>query len=212
MASTRRPTVTISSDYGCSGIAVATGVARRLGVELFDHLIPATVAADLSVALAQAEACDDRAESRWGQLLRGLSFLASPAEATQHGMLPTPRQYKQHTERVLRELAGGGGVILGRAGMIVLRDEPGVFKVALRGPVDRRVRRAMAERGLQEARARAELAATDRARQAYVRYFYRERRNNPELFHLMVDATALPVPAVVELVAAGATAFGTGPG
>ena len=57
--------------------------------------------------------------------------------------------------------------------------------------------RAAVERALDE---------TDRAREAYVRHFYRADARDPALYHLTIDSTALPLDAVVELIVLAAEA------
>ena len=55
---------------------------------------------------------------------------------------------------------------------------------------------------------RREMAATDRAREAYVRHFYRCDPASARHYHLVIDGTALPVETVVDLVVAAARARG----
>ena len=44
------------------------------------------------------------------------------------------------------------------------------------------------------------LDETDRAREAYVRHFYHADPRDPDLYHLPIDATAIPLEAVVDLI------------
>ena len=50
--------------------------------------------------------------------------------------------------------------------------------------------------------------AADRAREAYVRHFYRCDPAEARHYHLVIDATALPVETVVDLVVTAARARG----
>ena len=76
------------------------------------------------------------------------------------------------TEGVIRRtVEWAGGVILGRAAAIVLRDHPGAFYVRLDGDPHRRVRQAMTLQGMTERDAREALGRNDNARTAYVRHF-----------------------------------------
>jgi cytidylate kinase len=54
------------------------------------------------------------------------------------------------------------------------------------------------------------MAATDRAREAYVRHFYRCDPESAQHYHLVLDSTALPVETVVDLVVTAARARGIG--
>ena len=65
--------------------------------------------------------------------------------------LPDERAYRQQTERVLGEIAAGaGGVVLGRAAAMVLRDRADVLHVRLDGPPERRLADAVAHSGRPE--------------------------------------------------------------
>src|ERR687897_140705 len=61
------------------------------------------------------------------------------------------------------------------------------------------VDRATAARHLEE---------TDRARRAYIQHFYRCDARDPQHYHLVIDSTAIPLDACVELIAGAALARG----
>jgi hypothetical protein len=62
--------------------------------------------------------------------------------------------------------------------------------------------------GLDAETAARQQVATDKARAAYVRHFYRDmgRWDDPANFHLMLDSTALPLEACTKLIVAAARA------
>jgi cytidylate kinase len=65
----------------------------------------------------------------------------------------------------------------------------------------------MALEGIDEATARNRMAETDRARAKYFGRLYGLDAADPELYHLVVDATVLPVEACVRLIVDAAGAF-----
>ena len=75
----------------------------------------------------------------------------------------------------------------------------------LDGPPERRVAQAMALEELSRADAERLRKSGDRAREAYVRHFYGCDARDPALYHLVIDSTALPAAAVVDVIAAAAT-------
>jgi cytidylate kinase len=126
--------------------------------------------------------------------------------------LPDARAYRQQTERVLTEIAeGAGGVVLGRAGALVLGNRPDALHVRLDGPRERRLEAAVARSGRSRGEVLREMEANDRTREAYVRHFYRCDPAAAQHYHLVVDTTALPVETVVELVLTAARGRGIGP-
>ncbi|MGY1812126.1 cytidylate kinase-like family protein [Blastococcus sp. SYSU D00820] len=204
--------VTVSAAYGAAGAEIAPAVAERLGLPFHDRAIPAQVAGRLGVPVEEAEENDERVTRGLWRLVASLGTMPDPVG----GVFPVPgqpdeRAYRDQTERVLREIAAGaGGVVLGRAAAMVLRDRPDVLHVRLDGPPDRRLAAAVARSGRPEEEVRREMDAADRTREAYVRHFYRCDPTSVRNYHLVVDSTVLPLETVVELVVTAARARGIG--
>jgi len=106
---------------------------------------------------------------------------------------------------IQRLLAGGGGVILGRAGAVVLGKDRG-FHVRLDGPAARRVAQGAVIEGISAEQAKERLRAADKARDAYVRRLYRCDPADPSLYHLVIDSTAMPLDTVIDLIITAARA------
>jgi hypothetical protein len=204
--------VTVSASYGCGGAEIAPAVAARLGLPFHDRVIPAQVAVRLGVPVAEAEANDETITRGLWRLVSSLGTMPDPVGGVlPTSALPDERAYRVQTERVLAEIVEGpGGVVLGRAAAMVLRDRPDVLHVRLDGPADRRLAAAVAHAGRPEQEVRRERDAADRAREAYVRHFYRCDPADVRHYHLVVDSTALPHDTVVDLVVTAARARGIG--
>jgi cytidylate kinase len=194
--------VTVSAAYGALGSEVGPRLAERLGVPFLDRAIPSEVAQRLAVPLDDAAARD---ESIGGLLSRMAMRLAPMGQA--FGATATIQDtldedaFRRTTEAIIREHAATGEVVvLGRAGALVLRDDPRAFHVRLDGPRDRRLEQAMRLSGSDRAVVERALDETDRARETYVRHFYRADARDPALYHLTIDSTALPLDAVVDLI------------
>jgi cytidylate kinase len=97
-------------------------------------------------------------------------------------------------------------VILGRAAAIVLRDQPDALHVRLDGPLEARVQRAIGLEGIDDEQARKLAAETDRAREAYVKHFYKCDARDARHYHLVLDSTALDLDACTGLIVAAARA------
>jgi len=202
--------VTISAAYGAAGAEVAPAVAERLGLPFHDRAIPVQVAGRLGVPVAEAEANDETVVRGLWRLVASLGTMPDPVGGVlPTAALPDARAYRLQTERVLDEIAAGaGGVVLGRAGAIVLGNRPDVLHVRLDGPRDRRLAAAAWRSGRSVDEVGAEMAATDRAREAYVRHFYRCDPASARHYHLVIDSTAMPVETVVDLVVTAARSRG----
>ena len=201
--------VTVSATYGSGGSLVAPALASRLGLPFADRLIPARGGAEPT-----SDDCGEQLTDEEREAGRRTSFLDRLAHLTGGLGLPVPSgddlrdHVREQVERSIRDIAAGaGGVILGRGAMVVLAGPPTAFHIRLDGPEDRRCARAMAIEGIDEATARDRMAETDRARAKYFTRIYSADAADPALYHLVVDATVLPVEACVRLVVDAATAF-----
>src|SRR4051794_19911523 len=186
--------VTVSAAYGAGGAIVGPRLAERLGAPFLDRAIPTAVAERLAIPLDEAEAHD---QALGGVLTRmalrlapiGLAFGAEASTDT-----VDDATYRRATETVIREHAASGDAgVLGRAGALVLRDDPRAFPVRLGGPRERRIEQAMRLGDGDRATVERALEETDRAREAYVRHFYRADARDPAYYHLVVDSTAIPL-------------------
>jgi cytidylate kinase len=194
-------TITISSSYGADGASVGREVAARLGLEYYDRAIPVAVARELAVAEEEAIAKDWRAPGRMQVVLAALASESLPFMGSSSELYANPDAFRDATEQVLLEIAStSGGVILGRAAMVVLQGRPDVLSVRIDGPVEQRIAHAAAARGIDEQTARREQRETDAARDAYLHTFYGRRPDDIELFHLVIDCTAFSQEATVDLV------------
>jgi cytidylate kinase len=210
------PVVTLSASFGAGGSVVGPRVAEELGLPFLDRGIPVAVAEALAVPMADVMAHDERRTSGFGRLFANLARAAAVPD-TEFGAVPTasraslgdqPEQaFRDQTERVLQQVAAtDGGVILGRAAAIVLRDHPDALHVRLDGPLEARVQRAVGLEGVDEAQARKLAAETDRAREAYVKHFYKCDARDARHYHLVFDSTVLELDTCSDLIVAAARA------
>ena len=193
--------VTLSATYGAGGSQVGPALAERLGVTFVDRAIPTAVAERLSVPLDEALAHDESLGDAIGRLSSSFALLPELAGAMVHADLLAEEDYRRETERAIREAASTGAVVLGRAGQLILRKEPGALHVRLDGPPERRLEQAMRLEAVDKATAERHMRETDRARRAYVQHFYGADPRDCRLYHLVIDSTALPLDACVELIA-----------
>ena len=202
------PGVTISAGYGAGGSVVAPAVASLLGLPLLDRAISARVAAQLHVSVPEAEGAAVR-RSLTERFFSALAPLTSDVFAvgtdSPRDLAEPPDEaalFRERAEAIMRSALASGAVILGRAGAAAFRDEPGVLRVRLFGPAGARIAQAVRFGDIDEATAGQRQAEVDRARAQYVRRLYRADIDDPNLFHLHLDSTALPLEACADLIAA----------
>ena len=202
----RPAVVTIAALYGAGGRAVGPRVAERLGVEFLDRAITRAVAERAGLTEKAVDEVAYKPRSGWQRLLANLGK-ASPATAASHQVERLDleeRRLRAEVEDFLAEASRAGGVMLGRAGAVVLADVPDAVHVYLRGDRKARVERVMELQGVDRGTAARRVKANDRARRDYVRSTYGIDGDNPRLYHLMIDSIALGVDVCVGLIVAAA--------
>ena len=199
--------ITVSASYGTGGSVVAPALAERLGLPCLQRVTTS------EGHPAEPGPCDEQLTEEELKATPIHRLFASFTHAMPVGPTVSPpsahhqdQHLRGHGEAgILRLMAGGGGVILGRAAAVVLGKDRG-FHVRLDGPLERRVAQGAVVEGISEEQARERLRAADKARVAYVRRLYRVDPADPALYHLVIDSTAMPLDTVIELIVAAARA------
>lgn len=200
------PGITVSAGYGAGGSTIAPRLAQKLQWHFVDRAITSTVADRLHLT---EEEVQSGGASRWNRFLAGLAALAPNTSEDPPTTWDDIQIRDAMTAELRRAVRNGGAVILGRAGACALRDEPDVLRVRLYGPREARIAQAAVLEKVDEATARERVDSVDRARNAYVRRLYGRRADDPDLYHLQLDSTALTVDACVQLVLSAWSSFST---
>jgi cytidylate kinase len=131
--------------------------------------------------------------------------LGAATDGTPHDVIPPPDEaafFREHAEAIMRKALASGAVILGRAGAAVFSNEPGVLRVRLFGPAEARIAQAARIENVDMVTARQRLPQVDRARAHYVPRLYCVSIDDPELYQLQIDSTAMALHACADLIAA----------
>lgn len=199
--------ITISASYGAGGSVVAPAVAERLGVAYLDRAVAAGDSERMEEEVREAAVSEEEVErGLWQRAMSALAVTPSEFGPGGAGVLHPDRALRGEAENRLRAFASesSGGVVLGWAAAAVL---PDAFRVRLDGPPERRLVQGMEIEDLDADAARRRLDRTDEVRRLYWRRLYQRDWRDPDLAHLSIDSTALPLETVVDLVVAGAKAF-----
>lgn len=199
--------IALSASYGAGGDIVGPALAERLGVPLLDRAIPIKVAEELRVDPAEAEAVESDAPGWLERVMRGFSSGGTGMIVLPPGANLTREDFRRETEKLLHaQCRSGGGVMVGRAAAVFLREHPGVLRVRLDGPREARLRQAIAVGGVDEETASRTLDRLDQAQAAYARELYGADLADPSHYHLVIDSTAVDLDTCLTLIL---TAAGT---
>jgi cytidylate kinase len=200
--------VAVSAAYGAAGSVIGPALADRLGVPFVDRGIALAVAEQLELSLDEALALEEPAGGSFlERLLRGFVGADTGAPTPVPVSLVTADDFHRASEEAIRARAESGhGVLLGRGAAAALREDPRVLRVRLTGPREDRLRQAIAVGGVDRDAATRAMRRLDRAHAEYVRQFYGADIDDPALYHVVLDATALPVQACVDVIERAARA------
>lgn len=203
-------TVTIAATYGAGGSVIGPAVATRLGLPFVDRAIPSSVVKKIHEPLTTVLTDDSIRRNDVGRLLNSVLsctglFAGVPLSDEHRGIAHDVAE----TEVAMRKLADAeGAVILGRAGVFVLKDRTDVFHVRLDGALEARLRAAMEHEHLDHDAAARNQHEIDHARRAYIAHFYpRCAWADPRHYHMVLDSTAISSDACVGIIARAARDF-----
>ncbi len=177
------PVITLARELGSRGDDVAVAVAEALQLRL--------VGRELINQAARAAGVPEVALAEIDEL--GLLGLKPDRKALQ--------LYRATVERVIREQAERGDVLLvGRGGQVVLAGRPGVLHVRIIAPLAARIRCVQERCHISAEAAAARVAASDRARAAFLRRHYGVRWDDPCLYDLIINMAHLTVAGAAALI------------
>jgi cytidylate kinase len=206
-----KPFVTLSASYGARGSEIGPAVAQRLEVPFFDRAISAQVADRLGMSVEDPLLHEQGPVGFFQRLLTG--FNASALLLPIAGVPPDDlanlvdeSTFRREIDRVIHAAGASpeGGVLLGRAGAVVLAEHPRALHVRLDGPATRRIQTIQNEQGIDEKQGAKQMRDNDAAREAYVKQLYGADAKDPNLYDLMIDSTRIATPACIELIALAA--------
>ena len=195
------PIVAISATYGAGGAQVGEHVARVLGVPFLAH----TFSAEEMVRARQARGEQPQASAYLRHRARG-DMAWDDSAAREIVTELESRSFFDESDAEVLALLETGGVVVGRAGPYVLRDEPGVLHALLDGPREARIAAGAALEGVDREEAVRRQLAHDASRIGIARLHYGVDPNEVRFYQMQLDSTALGLEAVVEILVIAARA------
>ena len=183
--SVERRVMTLTGEMGAGDSSLATTLAQRLKLPVFDRELLTHEAQRLGVSLADLERVDEQPA--------GIFQRFRPGSLHQRCF--------ETLGQLMRELSAQGDVLLvGRGGCRFLEDDPRTFHVRLVADAKVRLRRVMEHRWLAEDAARALMEQTDLQRGRFYQSFFGVDWTNPLGYHATINTGRLG-PQGVNLIA-----------
>ncbi len=214
------PVIAISREIGTGAAELAGQVAAELGAALVDRRIIDEIARRLQIPQEEAEALDETAPKFLERLLSAVAR-AGPDYGADAGWSewtpPHPddpafdvrRASRSITEEVMKAAAlTRNVVIVGRGATFLLKDDPRVLRVFLRGSLAARTAGVMKTLRLDANAAKRRVKESDVNWGAYVRAFYHIDWRDPANYDLVLDTGRLGTEAAARVILAAAARFG----
>ena len=228
--------ITISRQLGSGARAIGARVAELLDYEVVDKALITEVAKSARVAEEEVAEIDEVEEpgirgvlGRWFSMENFASMPSSslvdlsyhgpggifvpPAdtEVSEELHLLDRQQYHRVIQQTIRRLAERGKVIIvGRGGMMLLRDDPNTIRVRITASEEARAERFAADEDLSFREALQQVRLSDRRRAAFIDRNYHVDWNSTALYHLVVNSEVMALSMAAETIAAAARALERG--
>jgi cytidylate kinase len=182
--------ITVEREYGSGGAEFAHHLAEALGWKLIDSCLIDEIARRAGVAKSQVSRCDEQLDPWYYRFGRGFwhgSIDRLPAVATSSAF-DSEKMTALVRDYLLKVAAEGHAVIVGRGAACVLQNYPGAFHMFVYASRKRKLQWFQKNFPDRMKDAEAELEATDKRREEYIRRFYDQQWDNHRLYHLMLNS------------------------
>lgn len=182
--------VALGRESGSGGLEIARELAARLDLPLYERNMLERIAREQRFDLAEL--------ARYDELPRKLVI-----SRRVNGFSNAPEDSVADMQfRYMRRQADSGAsfVVVGRCAEEVLRDYPGLISIFVLADEDFKKRRTMAQEGLSEQDALAQMARTDRRRRAYHDQFSPRAWGMAATYDLTVNSARLGIAGTVALL------------
>ena len=192
--------ITIGREYGSGGRLIGKQLAQALGYSFLDKEL-ITLAAQKSGMSAQLFAdIDENATNSLLYSLASGAYMMGSRMAPGSDMPMTDKLFILQSNIIREEAEKGPCVVVGRCGDYVMEGRKSVYNIFIQAPFEDRVKRAVAEYGLEEKGAADTVRRTDKKRVNYYNYYSNRKWGRSSNYHLCVDSSKLGIDGTVQLL------------
>ena len=182
---THIPVITISSEPGSGGRVIAQGLAKRLGIDLFDRDIVKEIAESAHISGAVIETMEkDR-----------LSGIKDFISSLVNDRYLWPGVYLDHLMKVVAAIAShGNAIIVGRGANFLIPPEDRL-SVRVIAPLETRVKNVAKEFGVTREEAKRRVINRENRRSTFIRQSFNADVTDPRNYDLVVNTQKLDIDA-----------------
>ncbi|MCL2392072.1 MAG: cytidylate kinase-like family protein [Oscillospiraceae bacterium] len=191
--------LTISREYGSGGRLIGKTLASALETPFYDDEIRTLTAQKSGLS---EEFIAKSAENLPNTFLHNLNYSAySSYDSISFYDIPVTDKLFLAQSEVIKELATKGScIIVGRCADFVLREEPGLIKVMIRGEPEDRIRYAVKNYALSPEKAAEALKRIDKSRNNYYKYYTNRQWANLDNYDLVINTSFTGIGGAVAII------------
>jgi cytidylate kinase len=194
--------VTISRDYGASGMTVAHRVGDLMGYPVVGDDLPKIAALRLGTTHDDVVAVEHRSPSLAERILNNLGS----AEGVTTIAPSFESEVRKEIETAVLEAAEQPDVIIiGGIANVILRGRPNLLSVFLHAPKEYRIRRVSESLNITPDAARKEVERVDAARKRWAKVHYDLEWGRADYYSMTLDVARVGIDGAVYLIANAAS-------
>lgn len=171
----RKPVITISRTIGSGGDEIAHALADRLGVELYSSDIINAIATEANVTPSLMQTLNEKLDSVDAWIYSAV-----------FGKHVSRDEYVHFLSTVVRGLYHTGGIVVGRAGHVILAGRD-VLRLRIVGSVEACATRISEQDGTSYAEAKRKVQDSNKRRGKFIWDLFHSRYNDPTNFDLVIN-------------------------
>lgn len=188
--------IAIGREFGSGGYEIGSKLAQALDVTFYDQQLIAMEAEESGLS-------EDFIRTHEQHMAHEVVYdlMTSGYAMSNEGLPPLERLFAAQTA-IFRRLAAGDEscVIVGRCADYILYNDPNCFRIFIHATPAARLPRVMAQYGVTEEQAKADIVQTDRTRARHYKHFTGREYGSQQYYHLAVDSGQLGIDGSVELI------------
>jgi len=185
--------ITVSREFGSGGRTVAKDVAEKLGYDYYDSDIIEKIAKESGLSEKYVE---DNVENSPGNSIFSMAFAGRNERGESISDMIWLAQCK-----VIKEIADKGKcVIVGRCADYILSDRDDVLNVFIHADPEKRIERIINVYGESNEKPEKRLAAKDKRRKTYYKFYTDRKWGDYRNYHLALDSGVMGFDKCEELI------------
>ena len=191
--------IAISREYGSGGRHIGELLANDLGIPFYDKEIINMASEKSGLSAGFIEKSD---ESIPNTFLHNLKYSGYTSyDSISFYDTPVTDKVFLAQSAVIKELAAQGScVIVGRCADYVLRDDPALVTIFIRGLLEDRIRHAVEHYNLSPQNAKDRIKKIDKSRTNYYKYYTSRQWGNIENFDLVINTSFTGIDGAVAVI------------